>query len=202
MCCVVCFCVLCVCVCCVLCAAAAAVVVVVAVGLRLLLWSWMWLCVCVLFLLALKKRSRVYFQNISVCTFKTPVSYVTRAFRNYTREHGERFQNTHGSVSSSLSLSPVHLSCHVCLCFFCLSLVSCSMTMTVSTRPVGSPSTHGSDLLGGPRCTYFGSFPVGRACSHHAKKQLSKYSFTSLVLFGMKWACFCAGDGEVFKMEV
>ena len=34
------------------------------------------------------------------------------------------------------------------------------------------------------------------------KKYLSKYSYASLVPFGMKWACSCAGDGEVLKRSV
>ena len=42
-----------------------------------------------------ERRSRVYVENVLVCTFKTPVSFVTRAFLKYTRE---RFERTHGSV--------------------------------------------------------------------------------------------------------
>ena len=34
------------------------------------------------------------------------------------------------------------------------------------------------------------------------KKQLSKCICASLVPLGMKWACFCAGDGEVFQGSV
>ena len=31
------------------------------------------------------------------------------------------------------------------------------------------------------------------------KKHWSKYSCASLMPLGMKWACVCAGDGEVFR---
>ena len=70
-----CVCVVCV-VCCVLC-----VLLWWWLWMWLWWWLWMWLCVCVRFFLSCtEKRFRVYVQNASVCTFKTPASHWTRAF--------------------------------------------------------------------------------------------------------------------------
>ena len=78
---------------------------------------WVWVCA---FLLVLhfkrppcvrSKRSRVYFPNAPVCTFKTPASHWKRTFSRYTRE---RFDRTYGSV----------LNVHTGALFLCVSLSS------------------------------------------------------------------------------
>ena len=66
--------------------------------------------------------------------------------------------SAHASFFLSLSLSLVG------------SLFLCSMTMTMISRQVGYLCTHGSELPWVPECVGRGSFPVGRTCSHHARK--------------------------------
>ena len=75
------------------------------------------------------------------------------------------------------------------------------MTMTMSTRPVGSLCTHGSDLLWGPKrsCT-LGHSLLGE----HVR--ITQETIVQVFLckphpFGMKWPCFCAGDGEVCQKK-
>ena len=58
-------------------------------------WS---VCACVD-----SKRLRVQIQNVSVCTSKTPVSYVTRAFCQHTRR---RFVSTHGGFQRATPDTP------------------------------------------------------------------------------------------------
>ena len=75
------------------------------------------------------------------------MSHKTRSFRQHTRE---RFESTHGSVSRRLSLR-LSLAPSARLSFIIsLSLVGAiflfSLTMTTSTRPVGSLCTNGPDL--------------------------------------------------------
>ena len=132
-------------------------------------WMWPRVCVCVSFLLALKNA---------------PVR--------------KRVESTHGSVSRSLSLAlPLSrlslfscLSLLVCLCFFCPSfyLVSCSMTMTMSTRPVGSLCAHGSVL---PWCLHH----ARNKCPMFLRKPHSIWKEVSLFLWWRRlkevW-CVCA----------
>ena len=142
--CVVVVCVLCVlCVVCVVCWA-----VRVVVGLCVLWWWWLWMWLCVHFFLSgTEKRSHVYVQNTSVCTFKILPRVRSKRSRVY-------FEN---AVSPSLFCSRVSLLSYVSLFlsrYLCSSFsVSCrlslflfSITMTMIARPVGSLCTHGPFL--------------------------------------------------------
>ena len=61
-----------------------------------------------------------------------------------------------------------------------------------------------------PECVGRGPFLVGRTCSHHARKHLSRYSCASLVPLGMKWGlylcweeyCACCGLLLLFRRRV
>ena len=110
-----------------------------------------------------------------MCACKTPVSHSTRAFWRHTRR---RFESTHGGVlnlyththtrhqqqrdgqtPTDVSLL-IYISLHMSVCLLIrlsfslalsgrLSFFLFSMTMTMSTRPVGSLCTHGPDS---PKC--------------------------------------------------
>ena len=71
------------------------------------------------------------------------------------------------------------------------SLFLFSMTMTMSTRPVGCLCARGSDLPSMPECVGLGPF-VGWRVARFMQKQLTKYSCASFAPLGMKSACSCA----------
>ena len=66
--------------------------------------------------------------------------------------------------------------------------------MTMSSRPVGSLCTHGSDLPCVPECVGLGVF-VGGRIARFMQKQLSKYSCASFMPLDTKCAGTCA-DGK------
>ena len=118
---------------------------------------------------------------VCVCAFRSFLHIRHRAFSRHTRE---RLGQT---VCLSLSL------------FLSLSLVGSfflfSMTMTMIARPVGSLCTQSPRARGHVPWL----IPCRAIMFASCKKQLSKNSCASLVPLGMKWACICAGDGEVFE---
>ena len=69
--------------------------------------------------------------------------------------------------------------------------------MTMSSRPVGSLCTHGSDLPCVPECVGLGVF-VGGRIARFMQKQLSKYSCASLMPLDTKCACTCADGKEMW----
>ena len=90
------------------------------------------------------------------------------------------------SVSFSISLS-ARLSLVGTLFLF-------SMPMTMSTHPVGSLCTHGSDLPFVPECVGLGPF-VGWRIVRFMQKQLIVQVFMCTPPLGMK--CACTGvDGQ------
>ena len=181
-------------------------------------WCWCWCAMCGVWCLWCVVSVRVLIQNASVCRFKTSPCVPPK--RPCHIQHG-RFGGTHGGVlnlHTHTHKTPtterqtdtdrrlsfyLHLSSNVCLSSHtslflsrsqCSSFFLFSMTMTMSTRPVGSLCTHGPDsLLCKSAWVLAHSLPSERVAS--CTTQLSWQNCANLVPLGMNWACVCAGNG-------
>ena len=132
--------------------------------------------------------------------FRGSLNLHTETFLTYTRGGGKGvggISSLSFSVPFSLSLFRRSLSPLSFSSLFPLlsSLSPLPVTMTMITRPVGSFCVHTALTCLSVRVPVLWLIPCLANMFVSCKKQLSWYNCASLVPFGMKWACICAGNG-------